>query len=206
MIEILFICLVVWIIYAWRTGKFKKEYQDKNNAELKQAWTDLKGSFKPNNIDSLKSDINTEDTKPILSQKQQKLSLKEREKHAELLGKKFGTRTQSPEISIPHQKISIKNTQNNNIEIHNDKFYTPEYEITYQSMGKNITTRDICFLELTKKEFDNHDYYYVEAFCFETQELRSFRVDRIIKLYDYNTTAEYVNYDEILRFVKKLDN
>ncbi|MGI1191482.1 WYL domain-containing protein [Acinetobacter baumannii] len=189
MIEILFICLVVWIIYAWKTGKFKKEYQDKNNAELEQ-------SENGENLLTVSS----------LSQKQKKSSLKQREKYAEELAKKHGTRTQNTEITIPHQKISINNTQKNDIENHNDEFYTPEYEITYQSMGKDITTRDICFLELTKKEFDNHKYYYLEAFCFETQELRSFRVDRIIKLYDYNTTAEYVNYDEILRFVKKLDN
>lgn len=46
MIEILFICLVVWIIYAWKTGKFKKEYQNKNNAKLKQEWGEIKDQYK----------------------------------------------------------------------------------------------------------------------------------------------------------------
>ena len=184
MIEILFICLVVWIIYAWKTGKFKKEYSDKNSAELEQSEND-------ENLLTVSS----------LSQKQKKSSLKQREKYAEELAKKHGTRTQNPEITIPHQKISLKNTQNNDIENHNDEFYTLEYEITYQSMGKDITTRDICFLELTKKEFDNNNYYYVEAFCFETHELRSFRVDRIVELYDYQTGIRYFSYSQISNFL-----
>lgn len=50
MIEILFLCLVIWIIYAWKTGKFSKEYQQKSNAELKQAWNELKQSFKQKDI------------------------------------------------------------------------------------------------------------------------------------------------------------
>lgn len=49
MIEVLFVCLVAWIIYAWKTGKFSKEYQEKNNAELKQAWKELKETFAKNN-------------------------------------------------------------------------------------------------------------------------------------------------------------
>ena len=184
MIEILCICLVLWIIYAWKSGKFKKEYQDKNNVELKQVENN-------ENLLAVSS----------LSQKKKKLSLKQREKYAEELAKKHGTRTQNPEIAIPHQKISIKNTQNNNIENHNDEFYTPEYEITYQSMGKNITTRDIEFLELTTKDFDSQKFYYIEAFCFEAQELRSFRVNRIIDLYDYQTGIRYFSYSQILNFL-----
>ena len=199
MIEILFICLVLWIIYAWKSGKFKKEYQDKNNTELKQAWNDLKQGFKTKNKVML--DTDTAESNQFPSQKQKNNFLKNREKYAEELAKKHGTRTQIPEIAIPHQKISIKNTQNNNIENHNDEFYTREYEITYQSMGKNITTRDIEFLELTTKDFDSQKFYYIEAFCFEAQELRSFRVDRIIDLYDYQTGIRYFSYSQILNFL-----
>ncbi|MFC2996339.1 WYL domain-containing protein [Acinetobacter sichuanensis] len=202
MIEILSIFLVAWIIYAWKTGKFKKEYQEKNNEELKKTWTDLKQSLKSTNSNLLTSDdLNNKKSEKTLSQKQQKLSLKEHKKHAKLLAHKFDTRTQIPEITIQHKRISPKCTSNNK-NTHLNDFYTPEFEITYQSMGNHISIRDICFLELIKKDFEHNEYYYVEAFCFSSNDLRSFRVDRIIKIYDYESNKEYLDYKEILNLLK----
>lgn len=152
MIEILFICLVVWIIYAWRTGKFKKEYQDKNNAELKQAWTDLKSSFKQKNDKS---------------------------------------------VFISENKREDGST---------DFAFEKSFRIAYKSAGDKITVRDIDIVELQKNKFNDETFYYLDAYCFEVKADRTFRVDRIIELYDYQTSFKYSNYNEILKFLRGFEN
>ncbi|HBM2026531.1 TPA: hypothetical protein LUK61_003435, partial [Acinetobacter baumannii] len=46
MIELLFVCLIIWMLYAWKTGKFSKENQEKNRAEFRKDWLKLKQDFK----------------------------------------------------------------------------------------------------------------------------------------------------------------
>lgn len=36
MIELLFVCLIIWMLYAWKTGKFSKENQEKIELNLEK--------------------------------------------------------------------------------------------------------------------------------------------------------------------------
>lgn len=188
MIEILFICLIAWGFYAWRTGKFKKEYQDKNNAELKKAWTDLKENLKSTNPNSAMSDgIDNRNREQILSQKQRKLSLKKRENHAELLANKFATRTQIPEITISHQKLSTQNP------IKQTTHHIYRYLIEYQDRHGNISERHINILVIHKLYNNNRWYFLADTDDGE----RTFKSERVICLTDHWHNRIYRNTTEI---------
>ncbi|MDH1070222.1 hypothetical protein N5B96_12170 [Acinetobacter johnsonii] len=112
MIEILFICLIIWIIYAWRTGKFSKEYQDKNNAELKKAWKELKETFTQNN-----SKISETDKKRNLqAQKDYEYTLKLRNKtiHSDSDSRSYDLEDELPVISLYRYVIEYKDGKGNN--------------------------------------------------------------------------------------------
>lgn len=46
MIEFLAICLIIWTIYLWKAGKFSKDSQAKEHAELNENWQKFKVNLK----------------------------------------------------------------------------------------------------------------------------------------------------------------
>ena len=137
MIEILFVCLVIWFFYAWKTGKFSKEYQDKNNAELKQ-------SFKT----TTKVITTFNDRKPhhFLNIKQKNKLKAEREKHAEILAKKFNTRSSALDEKLKEQaKKDYEYTLKlRNKTIHSDsdsRSYDLEDELPVISLYANLNLK-----------------------------------------------------------------
>lgn len=212
MVEILFICLVVWIIYAWKTGKFSKEYQDKNNAEMKKEWIELKQDFKPKN-NSIKLE---QVSSPTLSQKQRKKSQEERIKEAEKLAEKLGTKSQIQDEKFRKQaqkdyeytlKILGKSKTDTSLNYDDysfsDSHDEPEFEISYNNPP---SFRKIKIYELYSKKYDGEFFTYVDAYCFSAEDDRTFRIDRINHIEELNTGNFYFSTKDIKQILKKYAN
>lgn len=198
MIEILSICLVVWIFYAWRTGKFKKEYQEKNNAEFKQTWSNLKQSFKVDNHDTIHSDIDIKESKEFLSKKQKDKLKKDQENYANELAIKHGTRSLSQDEKL---KIEIKNEINSKLleKSHNtDVVNLPNiqlyrYVLEYKDSNGNNTVRGIDITTVYKGYQNSRWYFKADT---EHGE-RTFKSQRVIRLKDQYSNSIYNNAKEV---------
>lgn len=189
MIEILFLCLVIWIIYAWKTGKFSNEYQEKNNAEFKKAWNELKQSFKPKT--KVPSLLDSYEPHYFLNKKQRKKLKKEREKHAETLAKKFNTRSLVQDEKLKEQAkqdyeytLRLRNKSKFDTNLYNSPDDLPDipsyrYVIEYKNGKGNETVRGIDILAVHKHS--NNRWYFLA----DTDEgERTFKSQRVIRLKD----------------------
>ena len=210
MIEILFICLVIWIIYAWKTGKFSKENQDKNRAKLEQDWDKLKQDFRilfTTSKNTVEPPVD-QDSPPILSQKQKKLSLKNRIKHAEELARKHGT--QSEVINEEKRKLQSQKDCEYTLKLL-DKSSTSRYtedDGSYHSLSKipyyryvleyrdasgSVTIRGIDITSV-HKGYQNTRWYF-EADTDDGE--RTFKSQRVIRLKDQWTNTTYDTAKEV---------
>ncbi|MEB3755102.1 hypothetical protein [Acinetobacter sp. MD2(2019)] len=211
MIEIFLICLIAWIIYAWKTGKFSKEYQEKNNAELKQAWNKLKHDFKkPFNTanNNAGSPINDGDTPPVLAPKAKPLSLKERQKQADELAKKLGTRSEV--IDEEKRKLQAQRDYEYTLKLlgksgtsrYTDddttyrslpKFSNYRYVLEYRDASGSVTIRGIDIISV-HKGYQNTRWYF-EA---DTEDgERTFKSQRVIRLKDQWTNTIYATAEQV---------
>lgn len=211
MIEILFICLVIWIIYAWKTGKFSQENQDKNQAKLEQDWDKLKQDFKTTfesskNKNELSLSEDTSDS--ILSQKQKKLSLKERIKHAEELAKKHGT--QSEVINEEKRKLQSQKDYEYTLKLlgkSGTSHYTDDdssyrslpkipnyrYVLEYRDASGSVTIRGIDITSVHKSYQNTRWYFETDTDDGE----RTFKSQRVIRLKDQWTNTTYDTAKEV---------
>ncbi|WP_318342452.1 hypothetical protein [Acinetobacter sp. 16] len=211
MIEILFICLVIWILYAWKTGKFSKESQEKNRAELKRDWNKLKQNFKTSfKKPESKPDDDRKDeiSKPILTQKQRELQKKERIKYAEELAKKHGTRSEV--IDEEKRKLQAQRDYEYTLKLlgqsgtsrytDDDTVYRslPEipyyrYVLEYRDASGSVTIRGIDITRI-HKGYQNTRWYF-EADTDDGE--RTFKSQRVIRLKDQWTDVTYNTAEEI---------
>lgn len=210
MIEILFICLVIWIIYAWKTGKFSKENQDKNRAKLEQDWDKLKQDFRilfTTSKNTVEPPV-AQDSPPILSQKQKKLSLKNRIKHAEELARKHGT--QSEVINEEKRKLQSQKDYEYTLKLlgkSSASRYTEDdgsyhslskipyyrYVLEYRDANGNVTVRGIDITSVYKGYQNTRWYFKADTDDGE----RTFKSQRVIRLKDQWTNTTYDTAKEV---------
>ena len=136
------ILLVIWVLYFFATGKYKKEYQEENNKKIKEGWLRFKSDIKKNtNSDVVNTEINT---------------------------------------------LRSFNKSKNICEIH------------YVDVGDNFSIRNIEIQYLVK----DGRHWYVEAYCFDREDSRTFRFDRIEFLKCQQLNFNSYEKKEISKFLK----
>lgn len=205
MIEILFIFLVVWILYSWKTGKFSKENQEKNREELKRDWNKFKQHFKTGFKNHKAEPVNyqkDEISKPILSQKQIELEQKKRVKHAEELAEKHGTRSEV--MDEEKRKLQAQRDYEYTLKLlrkpevshyidddihHRNLPEIPYYRyvLEYRDASGSITIRGIN-ITIVYKGYQNTRWYFKA----DTDDgERTFKSQRVMRLKDQWTNTLY---------------
>ncbi|MCU4483651.1 hypothetical protein [Acinetobacter ursingii] len=220
MIEILFICLVIWILYAWKTGKFSKESKEKNRAELKRDWNQLKQDFK---VGFKKSESKPDDdrkddiSKPILTQKQRELEQKKRIKHAEELAKKHGTRSDVIDeekrelqaqidyeytLKLLGKSGTLRYNDDDTIYRSLPKISNYRYVLEYRDASGSVTIRGIDITRI-HKGYQNTRWYF-EADTDDGE--RTFKSQRVMRLKDQWTDTTYDTSKEIRNHILSAHN
>lgn len=73
--------------------------------------------------------------------------------------------------------------------------YSPEFSITYTDSNDNVSLRDIAVI----KRYKNGGSYYIDAYCFEAQDRRTFRIDRINSVKVIKTGQSVASENEIIK-------
>lgn len=168
MIELLFVCLIIWMFYAWKTGKFSKENQEKNRAEFRKDWLKLKQDFKKAFTNSKSIE---EDKLKLQAKKDYEYSLK-------LLGKS------KPANSIPHSSTNYGH-------LPNIQYY--RYVLEYKDSNGKITIRGVDITTVHKGYQNTRWYFNADTDDGE----RTFKSQRVIRLKDQWTNTVYETAEEI---------
>ncbi|WP_086240145.1 WYL domain-containing protein [Acinetobacter baumannii] len=175
MIELLFVCLIIWMLYSWKTGKFSKENQEKNRAEFRKDWLKLKQDFKKafTNSKSLE-----EDKLKLQAKKDYGYTLR-------ILGK------------------SKTNSSSDNNYKFSESIDEPDFEILYSSYNNPASYRKIKIIDLYNKKYDGEYYTYIDAYCFSAEDERTFRLDRIEQVKELSSGKIFFSQHEIEKIFKR---
>ncbi|MBF7687725.1 hypothetical protein [Acinetobacter rathckeae] len=176
-----------WLFYAVVTGQFSKENQEKNNAKFKKDWANLKEDFKRDVLKQKPENTTSNDDLPskILSQKQISRSQQEREKYANDLANKLGTRSEV--IDEEKRKLQPQKDYDWDIYTHLPKIPLYRYILKYEDAHENITIRGIDITHVYKR-YENNKWYF-DADTDDGE--RTFQSQRVILLKDQWTSTTY---------------
>lgn len=210
MIIFLILLFCFWVFYAVVTGQFSKENKEKRDAKLKKDWAQLKQDFKRDVLkQKLENTTKTSDIPgEILSKKQRNRSQQEREKYANDLANKLGTRSEV--LNEEKRKLQAQKDYEYTLKLlgksktysfeNDSSTYTPlpkipfyRYVLEYKNAYGSITIRGIDITHVHKGYYKTRWYFDADTDDGE----RTFKSQRVIRLKDQNTGITYDTAKEI---------